>query len=412
MACFATVEQVKLMYRGVPEDGFQRDKECTAEVVTKLHTKTGMDFDQQSLTVKGVQIIRGPHCTSQAYRSQTDQHLLQNWETEDFIVFENIYFGSYSLAITKTMNNHLPFPVYICDKTKGHTRFFKAGLFIIIQSVRPDVMTVNAHGRTIRGYLLLQTYTPPLPKWEQKKMVQESKTLSAELSHDLTAPSRVHAPRAESKPTTNSQGEEVPMVVQGVPVEPLQQPLEVLQPLCPRPTEVDGILFKSLLEARFATFLKHLGLEFTYEKSMFSLESYDRVPGHTHTYHPDFYIKSLRLHVELKPHFPHLEELDLCEQLAALGYDVVLFYGTEFVPLYQNYGTASGVAKRHYNQQDALRGIGWSGQTGSRLPGEAVFVDHDSHVTIECITHSRNMPIYKVQSARIMTAFEAARGIH
>ena len=385
MACLATVEQVKLMYRGVPEDGFDRDVEHPAEVVTKLHKKTGMDFDQQTLTVKGLQIVRGPQCTAEAFMTQRDQHLIQNFETEDFIVFENIYYGTYSTAITKTMNQRVPFPVYICDKTKAHTRFFKAGLFVIIQSVQPEVLCVNANGHTVRGYLLLQKHVPPMSKWEQKKLEQESKTLSEELHRDLTTASR-------QAPDVASMEEEV-----SVPV--------------PRPTTAFGIAFKSLLEARFATFLHHLGLEFTYEKSMFSLETYDRVPGATHTYHPDFYIKSLRIHVELKPHYPHLEELDLCEQLAALGYDVVLFYGTDFVPLYQNYGTSSGAAKRHYNQQNALRGIGWSGQTGARMPGDAVFVDHDTHVTVECIVNTRHLPVSKLHSPRILAALEAARNL-
>ena len=403
----ATVEQIRLMYRGVPEDGFCRDVECPSEVITKLHKKTGMDFDNTTLTVKGLQIIRGPHCTSQAYRNKTDQHLLQNWETEDYIVFENIYFGSYSSAIRNTMMKNVPFPVYICDKTKGHTRFFKAGSFLIVQSVKPDVLSVNANGHTIRGYLLLQKYTPPLPKWEQKKLVQESKTLSAELTHDLREPSRSQAPVPVAPPPAQApppapvpfQREEVPMVIQE-------------EPFFSRSTEVFGTTYKSLLEARFATFLRHLGLEFTYEKSMFSLEAYDRVPGHSHTYHPDFYIKPLRLHIELKPHFPHLEELDLCEQLAQLGYDVVLFYGTEFVPLFQNYDNTPGHTKRHYTQQNALRGLAWSGHTGTRMAGEAVFVDNESFVTIECVTSVRGLPLNKVQSPRLLAAFEAARALH
>lgn len=403
----ATVEQIRLMYRGVPEDGFCRDVECPAEVITKLHKKTGMDFDNTTLTVKGLQIIRGPHCTAQAYLNKTDQHLLQNWETEDYIVFENIYFGSYSSAIRNTMMQNVPFPVYICDKTKGHTRFFKAGSFLIVQSIKPDVLTVNANGHTIRGYLLLQKYTPPLPKWEQKKLVQESKTLSAELTRDLREPSRSHAPPVEVVSPAQApppapvpvQREEVPMVIQE-------------EPFFSRPTEVFGTTYKSLLEARFATFLRNLSLEFTYEKSMFSLEAYDRVPGHSHTYHPDFYIKPLRLHIELKPHFPHLEELDLCEQLAQLGYDVVLFYGTEFVPLFQNYDYTQGHTKRHYTQQNALRGIAWSGHTGSRMAGEAVFVDNESFVTVECVTSVRSVPLSKVQSPRLLAAFEAARALH
>jgi hypothetical protein len=402
MSCLATVEQIKLLYRGVPEDGFQRDVECSAEVITKLHRRTGMDFDEPSLTVKGLQIVRGSHCTSQAYKGQTDQHLLQNWETEDFIVFENIYYGTYSTAIFKTMNQHVAFPVYICDKTKSHTRFFKAGLFTIIQSLRPDILSLNANGHTIRGYLLLQKYIPPLARKEKKQLAEESKTLSSELGSDLIAPFSVQKPQK-----SHCKERDVHMNHDLLDSHNLLE----LQPPCPRPTTLFGITFKSLLEARFATFLMSLGMEFTYEKSMFSLESYDRIPGHTHTYHPDFYIKALRVHVELKPHFPHLEELDLCEQLASIGYDVVLFHGTSFVPLYQNYGSSPGIAKRHYNQQDALRGIGWSGQNGGRLPGEAVFVDHDTHITIECITNTRNLPLSKTQSPRILAAFEAARAL-
>lgn len=420
----ATVEQIRLLYRGVPEEGFCRDVECPAEVITKLHKKTGMDFE--NTLIKGLQIIRGPHCTSQAYRNKTDQHLLQNWETEDYIVFENIYFGSYSSAIRNTMMQNVPFPVYICDKTKGHTRFFKAGSFLIVQSIKPDVLTVNANGNTIRGYLLLQKYTPPLPKWEQKKLVQESKTLSAELTHDLREPSRSQAPRSQAPrsqaPWSQAPRSQAPPVATQLRQPPLPSPAPVQREEVPmviqeelffsRPTEVCGTTYKSLLEARFATFLKQLGLEFTYEKSMFSLEAYDRVPGHSHTYHPDFYIKSLRLHIELKPHFPHLEELDLCEQLAQLGYDVVLFYGTEFVPSFQTYDNTPGHTKRHYNHQNALRGLAWSGHTGTRMAGEAVFVDNESFVTIECVTSVRSLSLNKVQSPRLLAAFEAARTLH
>lgn len=401
MACVATVEQIKLMYRGVPEDGFVRDKECSAEEITKVHKRTGMDFDPQSLTIKGLQIVRGLYCTEQAFRDQSDQHLLVNWETEDFIVFENIYFGAYSEAITKAMKQRAAFPVYICDKTKPHTRFYKAGLFKIIQSVRPTVLSTNSNGHTIRGYLLLQKYVPTLSKWDKKKLAEESKALSTDLNTFLAAPSSEVAPMTISNPEATAPAK-VPLA---------ERELLELQPPCSRPTTTLGIAFKSLLEARFATFLRHLGLEFTYEKSMFALESYDRVPGHMHTYHPDFYIKPLKLHVELKPHFPHLEELDLCEQLAQLGYDVVLFYGTAFVPLYQNYGAGPGVSKRHYNQQDALRGMGWSGQNGGRVPGEAIFVDNGSQVTIECVASSRGLSLDKIQSPRLLAAFEAARAL-
>ena len=152
----ATVDLVKDMYSGVPEDGFQRDVECAAEVITSLHPRPGMNFDKTNLIIKGLQIIRGLHCTRASFQQNLDQRKLQNWETEDFIVFENIYYGSYNDAIKKTTHNNIAFPVYICDQTKPHTRFFKAGMFTIQQNFKPAVTLTNSNGYTIRGYLLLQ----------------------------------------------------------------------------------------------------------------------------------------------------------------------------------------------------------------------------------------------------------------
>jgi hypothetical protein len=395
----ATVQHVKLMYRGVPEDGFSRDVEWPAEVITRLHKRTGMDFDTTTLLVKGLQLVRGPHCTEEAWKSNKDQQQLQNWETEDYIVFENIYYGVYNDVIVNSMNQHTEFPVYICDKTKPHTRFFKAGLFFIVENARPEMMTTNCNGYTVRGYLLLQR------KVDRGQMMQDSNTLSKELGHDLRCGNVTVVPRPSRVPLPpvveeKKESQPVPMV--------LEEPLQLAYS---RPTELFGIQFKSLLEARFATLLSHLGLEFTYEKSMFSLQSFDRVPGHSHTYHPDFYIKAMRLQVELKPHYPHLEELDLCEQLAQLGYDVVLFYGTEFMPLFQNYDSTPGHVKRHYSHQNAIRGMGWCGQTGKRFVGEAMFVDYSTHVTIECVEGSRKIPMASLRSPRLLAAFEAARSV-
>jgi hypothetical protein len=397
-----TVEHIKLLYRGVPEDGFTRDIECPAEVITKLHKRTGLDFDSSTLLIKGLQIVRSPNCTEQAFRNRFEQQRLQNWETEDFIVFENIYYGVYSTVIVNTINKQVKFPVYICDKTKSHTRFYKSGVFTIVQNVRPDTLTMNSNGHTVRGYLLLQKYVPPVSKWE--KLKEESLALSQDL--------KCFQPRLPVLEEPSDSKKEPSAAALAVRVVEEKEVVGMLEDcFYSRATEVYGIQFKSLLEARFAVFLHNVGLEFTYEKSMFSLEAFDRSPGHTHTYHPDFYIKSMRLQVELKPHFPHVEELDLCEQLALLGYDVVLFYGSDFVPLFQNYNTSPGHTKRHYAQQNAIRGIGWSGQTGGRIAGEAVFVENEGTVRVECITSVRNVSFEKLQSPKLLAAYEAARAL-
>jgi hypothetical protein len=379
----ATVEMIKHSYSGVPEDGFQRDVECPSSVITSLHRRPGMDFDKQNLLIKGLQITRWPHCSQTAFVEKVNQDKLQNWETENYIVFENIYYGSYSNAIDKTMQTNTSFPVYICDQMKPFTRFFKAGNFRIVQNYKPDTFAVNASGYTIHGYLLLQrdsVLDGTNIAEERKEWVKESLALSRDL--DMTLSQTRTAQRTRDVLSEDSKKTE---------------------------PEKQGNKYKSMLETRFAVFLEQLGLEFTYEKSMFELQNYDRVPGHIHTYHPDFYIKSMRLHVELKPHYPHLEELDLCEQMAQLGYDIVLFYGTDFVPLFQNYSDASGIEKRHYKQRNAIRGIGWDGQTGKRLPGEAVFVEKNGVITIECIaiTHQSDMSI--TWTPRIVAAFKTAQ---
>lgn len=389
----ATVDMVRAAYNGVPEDGFHRDVECAASLITSLHKRTGMDFDQRNMLIKGLQIVRGPHCTQSAFASGLNQERLQNWETENFIVFENIYYGSYSEAIQQTMMQQHRFPVFICDQTKPHTRFFKAGLFQIVQNVKPDCFKTNCNGYTVRGYLLLQRVQgmPEEPSIAEKKQWEaQSQILSLDLNRDLNGSSCSMAPSTAA-----------PLVgTFGAPPAVSEQKVQA---------PAASVPYKSLLEQKFAVFLQRLGLEFTYEKSMFALESYDRVPGQTHTYHPDFYLKKLRLHIELKPHYPHLEELDLCEQMAALGYDIVLMYGTDFVPLFQNFSDAPGLEKRHYKQRQAIRGMAWSGQTGQRLPGEAVFIERDGNITLECISISNKTDMSCTWTPKLLAAFQAAQ---
>jgi len=377
----ATVEVVKAAYNGVPEDGFHRDVECAASVITSLHKRTGMDFDQKNMLIKGLQIVRGPQCTQSAFAAGLLQDRLQNWETENFIVFENIYYGSYSDAISKTMTEQHSFPVFICDQTKPHTRFFKAGKFKIVQNVKPDGFRTNCNGYTVRGYLLLQRAAD-----EQQASLQQP-LQAPQASLEQQQPSR--AERKEWEAVSES---DCVLAEQKVGSRAPQT-----------------VTYKSLLEQKFAVFLQRLGLEFTYEKSMFALESYDRVEGQTHTYHPDFYLKKLRLHIELKPHYPHLEELDLCEQMAALGYDIVLMYGTDFVPLFQNYSDAPGLEKRHYKQRQAIRGMGWSGQSGQRLPGEAVFIERNGSITLECISISNKTDMSCTWTPKLLAAYQAAQ---
>ena len=74
-------------------------------------------------------------------------------------------------------------------------------------------------------------------------------------------------------------------------------------------TEFDGIKFRSRLEARWALFLKELGVEYFYEQEAFALSCGN--------YLPDFWLPSLHTFLEIKPFTPTVEEQRKCQWLAA-----------------------------------------------------------------------------------------------
>lgn len=73
-------------------------------------------------------------------------------------------------------------------------------------------------------------------------------------------------------------------------------------------TVYKGYHFRSRLEARWAVFFDALGLEWEYEPEGYEFKDGTR-------YLPDFYLRELRLWVEVKPDEPSLEELGKLTQL-------------------------------------------------------------------------------------------------
>ena len=130
------------------------------------------------------------------------------------------------------------------------------------------------------------------------------------------------------------------------------------------PTLIDGIPCRSRLEARFVVFLKHLALTFEYERTTFGMEDGTR-------YTPDFYIPSLKLHIELKPAFPLFEEIAKCMELCKRGHATVLLYGDKFIAPFSSTEMHGG--RRVYDHSKGLRGMAWDAQ-GKRLAGDVAFV--------------------------------------
>ena len=89
-------------------------------------------------------------------------------------------------------------------------------------------------------------------------------------------------------------------------------------------TEYDGYKFRSRLEARWAVFMKELGVKYEYEK-----EGYDL--GELGWYLPDFWLPEHNCWLEIKGQMPTTEEQRKCEGLA-LGTMKVVYLSWSPIP--------------------------------------------------------------------------------
>lgn len=138
-------------------------------------------------------------------------------------------------------------------------------------------------------------------------------------------------------------------------------------------TRLGEITYRSKLEAQTACFMANCGIRFSYECISLHLSN-------STTYTPDFWLPEQKLFIEIKPAYPHLEELAKCEAVAASGFDIVLLYGRVGPPFATEDRTAT--YHRHYDHSENARGIAWSGQTGERLPGEWVWLWDNKSQTV------------------------------
>ncbi len=76
-------------------------------------------------------------------------------------------------------------------------------------------------------------------------------------------------------------------------------------------TQFDGYQFRSRLEARWAVFMKTLGVRYEYEK-----EGYDLGDVGLGWYLPDFWLPDHNSWLEIKGEYPAANEIDRCKALA------------------------------------------------------------------------------------------------
>jgi len=89
-------------------------------------------------------------------------------------------------------------------------------------------------------------------------------------------------------------------------------------------TQFDGYSFRSRIEARWAVFMKTLGVRYEYEK-----EGYDL--GDLGWYLPDFWLPDHNVWLEIKGQYPATTEIERCKALA-LGTMKVTHLSWAFIP--------------------------------------------------------------------------------
>ena len=143
-------------------------------------------------------------------------------------------------------------------------------------------------------------------------------------------------------------------------------------------TEFNGTQFRSRLEARCADLMTRLGVQYLFESIKMKLDN-----GVWYT--PDFWLPVQQIAIEIKPCYPHLEEISKCESVSRSGLFIVLMYGN---PGLMPYG--SEAFGRTYAHSTGLRGISW--KNGNRLAGDTVWVSTiGGEIQLDQITNSTDM---------------------
>jgi hypothetical protein len=143
-------------------------------------------------------------------------------------------------------------------------------------------------------------------------------------------------------------------------------------------THYDGNMFRSRHEARFAFLLNQLGVRYEYEGSTFDMKT-----GVNQRYTPDFFLPELHMWVELKPAYPHWEEMARCAELCMRGFPTVLMYGDGYVVPFGYDTHGGGSTGSGYTHSRGLKGMSWRRDDGTRMPGELAFTYTKNAISLQ-----------------------------
>lgn len=140
-----------------------------------------------------------------------------------------------------------------------------------------------------------------------------------------------------------------------------------------------GHSYDSLLEVQHAAFFDCLGLPYMPHSATYTLRSGD-IEMH---YTPDFFLPTVGDRgtiIEIKPQYPHEEELIKAELLSfTMKVTVVLLYGSFSAgPPFQNEhrDNVTGKVCRHYTHSNSVRGILWDPDSTKKIEGVTWGIDN------------------------------------
>jgi hypothetical protein len=170
-------------------------------------------------------------------------------------------------------------------------------------------------------------------------------------------------------------------------------------------TAVDGVTYRSRLEARTAVFMKSAGVRFVYEKCTFQ-----DVVNVGQTYTIDLFLPAQQLWVEIKPQYPTLGEIAKCEDMARSGFRVALLYGDTFLhPFAPPNANLVGNGGERGNDGARLNGMMWDLE-GNRLPGDVVWKEDPGTKIIELVRASSTAEIRAaLPTPRLLDLLKAAK---
>lgn len=353
----------------VPPEGFPTDQEITWDEFSKCHSSRAGVCENDGINIS-IKIMRWPNTVHKEYI---------NLESDTNISYAKPRYFQHVQILRSGQKNNTKVTVFVIDKRTDVNKYFYRGIFKIRDETDDHFILEKCLEQNDNNNNKKPFYSKSYEEehnspyfWKQTPPVLIASTSA----------SNAASTSAETFKSTTSNN------ASGLSFEG-QKKVNI----CSKFTNFEECTYRSRLEAKYALFLKTLGISFTYECVTFNLEK-----GKSYT--PDFYLPDLKLLIELKPCYPHFEEIEACEKVAALGHNIVLVFGTDFVVPLQ-----SSALSRHYSHRNAFRGMLWT-YPGILQAGDVMWIENlDGTLSLECLNKENRK---KVGTKKLSHAYSIA----